>query len=86
MLCETQYDYDSSMCQAIGRARRYGQSKHVHIYHFLAKKTMDVSVFQERRSRVLVEKDGLPVLVHPVEASVEMRTCQGPVFVDGDAV
>lgn len=85
MLCETQYDYDSSMCQAIGRARRYGQSKHVHIYHFLAKKTMDVAIFQERRGKVLVEREGFAVLVYRGEASEEeMGSCQGPVFVDGD--
>ncbi|KAI9038630.1 putative SNF2 family helicase [Aspergillus affinis] len=53
MLAETQYDYESTMIQAAGRARRYGQTKHVHVYHILAKRTVDVSVFKYRRGSVL---------------------------------
>lgn len=34
------------MTQAIGRAVRYGQEKHVHIYHLLSMNTADVTVFQ----------------------------------------
>lgn len=67
------------MSQAIGRARRYGQSKHVHIYHLLAKKTVDVNIYQERRGKVLVERDGEGVLVE--SASIEERmSCQGRVI------
>lgn len=49
MLAETQYNYESTMIQAIGRARRYGQTKLVHVYHILAKRTVDDSVFQYRQ-------------------------------------
>ncbi|KAH8434119.1 putative SNF2 family helicase [Aspergillus melleus] len=53
MLAETQYNYESTMIQATGRARRYGQTKHVHVYHILARRTVDVSIFQYRRASVL---------------------------------
>lgn len=46
------------MAQAIGRARRYGQQKHVHIHHFLALKTIEVNIFEQRRRERLVKRDG----------------------------
>ncbi|KAL4807283.1 hypothetical protein BDV18DRAFT_159502 [Aspergillus unguis] len=79
---QTQYDYESTMIQAIGRCRRYGQTKHVHIYHFLAKRTIDVNIFQQRRGKVLIERDGEAVLVDAEEAlDVEKLNCQGPEMV-----
>lgn len=79
MLCDTQYNYESSMCQAIGRARRYGQSKHVHVYHLLAKRTIDVSIYQGEK--ILIERDGQGMLVSHDEASLdELNSCQGPAF------
>lgn len=79
MLAQTQYDYDSAMTQAIGRSRRYGQSKTVHIYHLLAKGTVDVSIFQRRREKVLLDKDGEAVLVSQEEAmGCETMRCEGP--------
>lgn len=66
------------MTQAIGRCRRYGQTRHVHVYHLLAKLTIDVNIFQVRRERVLDEKDGRPVLVSPEEAvESEAISCEG---------
>jgi hypothetical protein len=53
LLTETQYHYDASTTQAIGRARRYGQKKVVHIHRFLALKTIDVDVIQERTAKRL---------------------------------
>ncbi|ODM20657.1 hypothetical protein SI65_03710 [Aspergillus cristatus] len=86
LLGQTQYDYDSSMTQAIGRCRRYGQTGHVHVYHLLAKLTIDVNIFQERRERVLVEKDGRPVLVSHEEAvESEAISCEGPSLVMDNA-
>lgn len=79
MLTQTQYDYDSSMTQAIGRARRYGQIKHVHVYHLLVKRTIDVNIFQDRRGKILIERDEQPILVSPNEAvGFEAISCQGP--------
>ncbi|KAK2793657.1 hypothetical protein FQN51_001169 [Onygenales sp. PD_10] len=51
---KSQYDYNAGMAQAIGRARRYGQLKHVHVYHFLALKTVEVNVFETRRGERVV--------------------------------
>lgn len=82
MLGQTQYDYDSSMAQAIGRCRRYGQTRHVHVYHLLAKLTIDVNIFQERRECALVEKNGEPALVSHEEAmESEGISCEGPSLV-----
>ena len=79
MLAQTQYDYDSAMTQAIGRSRRYGQSKTVHIYHLLAKGTVDVSIFQRRREKVLLDRNGEAVLVSQDEAmGCEEVRCEGP--------
>lgn len=39
------------MTQAIGRARRYGQEKRVHIYRFVALRTIDVDIMEQRERR-----------------------------------
>ncbi|PWY93181.1 hypothetical protein BO94DRAFT_573354 [Aspergillus sclerotioniger CBS 115572] len=79
MLTNTQYDYEAAMTQAIGRSRRYGQTRHVHIYHLLVKNTIDVNIFQDRRGKVLVERDGEAMLVNRDEASdTEAISCEGP--------
>ncbi|KAF9883832.1 hypothetical protein FE257_002769 [Aspergillus nanangensis] len=79
MLAQTQYDYDSAMTQAIGRCRRYGQTRHVHVYHILAKATIDVNIFQDHRDKVLVERDGEAILVSRENAAdSELMSCQGP--------
>lgn len=36
------------MTQAIGRARRWGQEKLVHVYHFVTTKTIDVDIIEQR--------------------------------------
>jgi SNF2 family DNA or RNA helicase len=43
------------MTQAMGRARRYGQTKPVHIYNFLSLKTIDVDTLQLRSGKILAE-------------------------------
>ncbi|OJD11036.1 hypothetical protein AJ78_08115 [Emergomyces pasteurianus Ep9510] len=58
LLAKSQYDYTSGMAQAIGRSRRYGQQKHVHLYHFLALKTIEVNIHEQRRGERLVKRDG----------------------------
>lgn len=57
-LTRTQYDYESTMTQTIGRCRRFGQKKRVHVYHFVALETIDVNVLQHRRRQILVEREG----------------------------
>ncbi len=43
------------MTQAIGRARRFGQRKLVHIYHFVSLKTIDVDILEERTGKKIVQ-------------------------------
>ncbi|KAI9780338.1 MAG: hypothetical protein M1839_006761 [Geoglossum umbratile] len=59
LLTETQYHYDTSTTQAIWRARRYGQKEVVHIHRFLALKTIDIDITQERTAKRLVFEGGL---------------------------
>ncbi len=54
VLTDDQYGYDSSKAQAIGRAKRYGQTRTVKIYHFLALNTIDVDILQAREHKKLV--------------------------------
>ncbi|KAI9846132.1 MAG: hypothetical protein M1838_001391 [Thelocarpon superellum] len=53
-LTTSQYAWDSSTTQAIGRARRYGQKKMVHIYRFVSLKTIDVDILESRAHQKLV--------------------------------
>ncbi|MCJ1434818.1 hypothetical protein MMC27_004188 [Xylographa pallens] len=47
---ETQHAFDQSYEQAIGRARRFGQSANViKVYYFLATKTIDVNIIEDRK-------------------------------------
>ncbi|UJO22037.1 uncharacterized protein CLAFUR5_09289 [Fulvia fulva] len=64
LIRETQYEYDATMAQAVGRARRFGQTKHIHVYRFAALNTIDIDVLEHREKRVdaLVEQ-GAPELV-----------------------
>jgi hypothetical protein len=43
------------MKQAVGRARRYGQSKTVNVYHLVTLHSIDVDILQHRTGRVLVK-------------------------------
>jgi hypothetical protein len=48
LLADTQQQYDAYETQAIGRIRRYGQTKKVHIWRYLARDTIDTEIAQER--------------------------------------
>ncbi|KAL4243643.1 hypothetical protein ABKN59_011208 [Abortiporus biennis] len=48
LLAPTQEIYDACETQAIGRLRRYGQTKHVNIYRFLSMDTIDVEIYEKR--------------------------------------
>lgn len=48
-----QATYDAAMTQALGRALRFGQQKHVHVYHFLTAETIDVDLYEKREMGVI---------------------------------
>jgi hypothetical protein len=58
----SQHDWEAGMTQAIGRARRFGQERTVHVYH-LVKHTYDANIFQKRHEKNLVDRNGVPTLV-----------------------
>ncbi|OJJ50576.1 hypothetical protein ASPZODRAFT_11442 [Penicilliopsis zonata CBS 506.65] len=74
LLVKTAYDYESVMTQAIGRVRRYGQTRTVHVWHLLASMTIDVNILQDRRGKLLVKLDGQVCLVDEEEA--RERSCE----------
>eukprot|EP01117_Protostelium_nocturnum_P017438 TRINITY_DN709_c0_g2_i2.p1 TRINITY_DN709_c0_g2~~TRINITY_DN709_c0_g2_i2.p1 ORF type:complete len:1106 (+),score=377.01 TRINITY_DN709_c0_g2_i2:337-3318(+) len=51
LLAPSQEIYDARETQAIGRIRRYGQNKHVHIHKFLSVSTIDEEIFEQRTSK-----------------------------------
>jgi len=48
LLAQSQEIYDACETQAIGRLRRFGQTKLVHIWRFLTTDTIDVEIFEQR--------------------------------------
>ena len=74
LLRDTQYGYESTMAQAIGRVRRHGQQKGIVVYRILALDTIDVDILEhrERRADALTEQ-GAPA-VFPPPAARELVT------------
>ena len=52
LLTTSQYEYEASETQAIGRIRRYGQTRLVHVWRFLIKDSIDTEVFKQRTDAV----------------------------------
>ncbi|KAJ5805782.1 C-5 cytosine methyltransferase [Penicillium pulvis] len=73
----TQHEYEAGMKQAIGRARRYGQKKIVHVYHMLVKETLEVNVIQERRGEVVACQGNCAKFVDDIEDIEDVQTCEG---------
>lgn len=57
LLADSQEEYDAYETQAIGRLRRYGQKKTVHVWRFLAKDSIDTTIFSQRSSRPIPETE-----------------------------
>ncbi|KAI9454431.1 hypothetical protein F5148DRAFT_1326581 [Russula earlei] len=53
LLAPTQEIYQANETQAIGRLRRYGQTKTVYIWRFLTKDTIDVDIYEARTGNKL---------------------------------
>ena len=54
LLAPTQEIYQANETQAIGRLRRYGQTKMVYIWRFLTKDTIDIDIHEARTGKKLV--------------------------------
>lgn len=67
LVADTQYKYDSIMTQARGRVYRQRQKKSVHVYYFLAAQTIDVNILEERTGNVLVQRNGIYLLLPATE-------------------
>lgn len=53
LLASSQNEYNAYETQAIGRIRRYGQEKTVHVWRFLAQNTIDTEIYQERTKKII---------------------------------
>ena len=53
LLCNSQEEYIANETQAIGRIRRYGQSRHVYIHRFLSLDTIDIEIYEQRTGQKL---------------------------------
>jgi len=60
LLAASQQEYDAYETQAIGRIRRFGQSKTVYVHRFLAMNTIDTKIYNERKGRALCETTVMP--------------------------
>merc|ERR1719221_1359917 len=50
LLTKSQEDYTACQTQAVGRIRRYGQRRTCHIYHIVAKGTIDERILKTRKT------------------------------------
>ncbi|KAK6345242.1 hypothetical protein TWF718_007168 [Orbilia javanica] len=50
LFAENEHQYTAAETQAIGRVRRYGQKKTVHIWRLMMKDTIDDDIYQERNN------------------------------------
>lgn len=55
------YNYRATETQAIGRIRRYGQTRNVHVHRLLAVDTIDTSIFNARRSEESEKSDYMAI-------------------------
>lgn len=57
LLAPSQEHYDACETQAIGRVRRYGQLRKVHVWRFLTENTIDEEIFEQRAQRIRIDAD-----------------------------
>ena len=59
MKTKSRHSYDQAYEQAVGRAIRFGQKKKVHVYQFLAVKTIDINIIEDRTEQIVANKQPL---------------------------
>ena len=67
LLVSSQQEYTACDTQAVGRIRRYGQSRTVQIYRFLVANSIDEDIFKARRA------DEAPALLAAASSAQEVR-------------
>jgi hypothetical protein len=72
LLKNSQYEYSATMAQAIGRVRRHGQKRDVHVHRLVALDTIDVDILEHRERRItaLSERD------HPADQNSQPQLSQ----------
>lgn len=58
MFANTTDEQNQAITQSIGRAKRFGQRKTVHVYTFLALHTIDIEILQNWKEKRLVQTEG----------------------------
>ena len=76
MQANHQQHWNSQYKQAIGRSRRYGQTKTVYVYHFVALRTLEIDLIQTWTDEKVVyrEKKAQWALVAKDELTEDEKT------------
>lgn len=67
LLTNTSQKYHAAMVQSIGRSKRYGQQRPVHVYRFVAPHTVDVDILEQRELRDRLLGEELQEMAPPYE-------------------
>lgn len=76
--------YRAVETQAIGRVRRYGQQRTVHIHRLLAMDTIDMTIFETRRSELRAKPDHVEVPIEEYEGKKSKKLVNGNGTVNGN--
>ncbi|KAK0850749.1 hypothetical protein LTR03_004490 [Friedmanniomyces endolithicus] len=74
LLRDSQYSYEATMAQAIGRVRRHGQKKPIFVHRIVALDTIDVDILEHRERRTeAITESAAPAVVAPPTAVVPLE-------------
>ena len=74
LLRDSQYTYDATMAQAIGRVRRHGQKKPIFVHRIVALDTIDVDILEHRERRTeAITESAVPVNAAPPTATIPLE-------------
>ncbi|KAK5684340.1 hypothetical protein LTS10_004207 [Elasticomyces elasticus] len=75
LLRDTQYAYEATMAQGVGRVRRHGQTRQIFVHRTVALNTIDVDILEhrERRTDAIAEFEG-PAISAPSTATIELES------------
>jgi SNF2 family DNA or RNA helicase len=74
LLRDTQYAYDATMAQAVGRVRRPGQEKQIYVHRIVALNSIDVDIMEHREKRTdALTEYGAPEITRPVTSKTDVE-------------